>query len=932
MPEYLSPGVYIEEVPSSLKAIEGVSTSTAAFVGRADRGTVPGYVWPLSTTPTLPFTPTGGFVLTEDPSPVLVTSLSEFQREFGLPLTIPTPSDPTDYGYLGWAAKAFFDNGGKRVYIARIVDPRDTPSTLRTAQGVAYRLLRSTLKTDKTIFLTSTRGLNIGDAITFIRHSDGQNALGTPDLGAIADGGSAPFALQSGDSIKVTSGGSSVTGTWTGTAASVKSTAGTATFAGLPGTTLQLRIGGPSSPQQNITFTGDAVTPLSAPPTLAEVSDFLSKRVLGASVFFDAGAQQLTIETDAAGTSAQLTVGGTAVGPLTLLAVTPGGGNVADIGQVTIAEIAAQLILPGKIAVGDNGAGALRIASVATGAAASVTLDEQPAGSGALSRLGYGSVATLTKNGSTGISPSITITAYDSKSSSISFGAAVGVVLDPNDAYGVVTAAATNPVPNAGPQFYARSPGDWSAGVQVQISSSDRQPSPILGGATIATGATQLKVQNVSGFYVGGIVEIDYSGTGRSSHEVTKIDSGTRQLTIDPPTANPINPAAATTPLIRTLEVDVIVIDTTGASPTETYKGMSWNQTAGVADVRRHYAWTINANSSLVWVQPPGIGSPPLSNSENFNLTTQPTTADGFPMNFTSIGAETLNDLDDTWVGVDNGPGARSGIQSLLDLTEPSIIAAPGKTSATIQLALIDQCELLRYRFAILDGERDPAGGSITSILNHRSLYDTSFAGYYQPFVTVSVDGQNQYLPSSGYLAGIYARVDNTRGVWKAPANEVVQNVIALKTNFTTGEQDVLNPVGVNLIRRFETEGIRVWGGRTLSSDPDVRYINVRRTLIFIEASIDRGTQWVVFEPNDPTTWSRVTDSVSAFLLTQWRAGALFGRKPEQAFFVRCDETTMTADDILNGRLICEIGVAIVRPAEFVIFRIQQITDFGAAQ
>jgi len=928
MAEYLSPGVYIEELPSSLKAIEGVSTSTAAFVGRADRGTVPGYEWPSGTS--LPFTPTGGFVLTEDPSPVLVTSFAEFQRQFGRPLTIPTPSDSNDYGYLGWAVKAFFDNGGKRVYVARIVDKTDSPSTLRTAQGIAYRLLRAAAKTDTTLFLTSTRGLNTGDAITFIRHSDGQNALGTPDLAAIADGGNAPLALESGDSIKVTSAGSSVTGTWTGTAASVKSTAGTATFPGLLGTTLQLRVGGPSSPQQTITFTGDAITPLSSPPTLAEVSDFLSRRVQGANVFFDAGANQLVVETELAGTGAQLTVGGSAVAPLTLLPVAPGGGNVADISRVTIAEIAAQLILPGKITVGDNGAGALRIASVATGSAASVTLDEQPGGSGALNRLGYGAFATITANGANGVSPSITIASYDSQSNSISFGSAVNAALDPNDVYGVVTAAATNPAPNAGPQFFARTPGSWSAGLQVLIANSDRQPSPVLGGATIPAGATQLKVQNVSGFYVGAVVEIDYSGTARSTHQVKKIDSGTRQLTIEPPTANPINPAAAITPFVRTLEIDVTIIDTTGASPIETYRGMSWNQTPGVADLQRHYAWTINAASRLVWVQPPGIGG--LPGSEDFNLTTHPATPDGFPMSPNVIGAETRVDLDDTWVGVDNGPGARSGIQSLGDLRDVSIIAAPGKTSPAIQLALIDQCELLRYRFAILDGQRDPAGGSVTSILNHRSLYDTSFAAYYQPFVTVTVDGQNQYLPPSGYLAGVYARVDNARGVWKAPANEVVLNVIGLKTNFTTGEQDVLNPVGVNLIRKFETEGIRVWGARTLSSDPDVKYINVRRTLIFLEASIDRGTQWVVFEPNDPTTWARVTDSVSAFLLTQWRSGALFGRKPEQAFFVRCDETTMTADDILNGRLICNIGVAIVRPAEFVIFRIEQITNFGAAQ
>jgi phage tail sheath protein FI len=927
MPEYLSPGVYIEEIPSRLRAIEGVSTSTAAFVGRAERGTVPGYLWPNSTTPGVPFTPTGGFVLTPDPAPVLVTSFPEFQRQFGAPLPIPTPPDPSDYGFLGWAARAFFDNGGKRLYVARIVNSNvgDKAGQIRAAQGIAYRLVRTASKTDKTVVLTSNRGLKVGDSITFIRHSDGQNALGTPDVAAIADGGNAPFDLVSGDSITVTAGGSSVTGTWTGTAASVKSTAGTATFPGLLGTTLQLRVGPVSAPVQTIKFTaGDPITPLSSPPTLAEVTDYLGRFANGVRVFFDSGAVQLVIETELAGTGAQLNVAGTAVGPLTLGAVTAGGGNVADITRVTIAEIAAQLSLPGKATVGDNGAGALRIASVATGAAAQVKLDENPAGNGALGRLGYGAVTTLTKNGANGVSPSIAITSYDVKTNSISFAAALGATLDPTDVYGVVT----KPTALAGPLFYARNPGAWSQNLLVGIASSDSQPVPILGGATIPAGATTLKVQTVSSFYIGAAIEIDYSGAGRSSHQVTDIDPATRRLTITPGTSNPINPAASIQPTIRVLEINISVTDVTGIAPPETYRG-SWNQ-GTFADPRRHYAWAINANSRLVWVQPPGIGSPiPLPGSEDFTLATQPSTSDGFPMAQTTPGTEDLTVSTDAWVGTDGGPGNRSGIESLKDLTEARIVAAPGKSDAAIQIALIDQCELLRYRFAILDGERDPAGGSVSSILSHRNLYDTSFAGYYQPFVNVTVDGQTRYLPPSGYMAGIYARVDNTRGVWKAPANEIVLNVLGLKTYFTTGEQDLLNPRGVNLIREFDLDGIRVWGARTLSSDPDVKYINVRRFLIFLEASLDRSTQWVVFEPNAPETWARVTDSVSAFLLTQWRSGALFGRSPEQAFFVRCDESTMTADDILNGRLICEIGVAIVRPAEFVIFRIQQITDFG---
>src|SRR5437763_1815069 len=151
MAEYLSPGVFIEEIPSSLRAIEGVSTSTAAFVGRARRGPVPGYVWPNSSTPNLPFTATRGFVLTADPAPVLVTSFADFQRQFGTPLSLPLDNSTSDYGYLGWAVRAFFDNGGKRAYIARIVDATDKPSTMRVAQGVVYRLVRSVPKTDNKV-------------------------------------------------------------------------------------------------------------------------------------------------------------------------------------------------------------------------------------------------------------------------------------------------------------------------------------------------------------------------------------------------------------------------------------------------------------------------------------------------------------------------------------------------------------------------------------------------------------------------------------------------------------------------------------------------------------------------------------------------------------------------------------------------------------
>jgi phage tail sheath protein FI len=175
-------------------------------------------------------------------------------------------------------------------------------------------------------------------------------------------------------------------------------------------------------------------------------------------------------------------------------------------------------------------------------------------------------------------------------------------------------------------------------------------------------------------------------------------------------------------------------------------------------------------------------------------------------------------------------------------------------------------------------------------------------------------------------VVGVYARTDDLRGVFKAPANETLNGVLDLEYDIRDADQDTINPRGVNAIRRFPGRGIRIWGARTLTSDSLWRYVSVRRLFIFLERSIYEGTQWVVFEPNDPRLWARVVDSIRLFLRTQWREGALFGRKEEQAFFITCDETTMTQDDILNGRLICEIGIAPVRPAEFVIFRIFQNT------
>lgn len=205
--------------------------------------------------------------------------------------------------------------------------------------------------------------------------------------------------------------------------------------------------------------------------------------------------------------------------------------------------------------------------------------------------------------------------------------------------------------------------------------------------------------------------------------------------------------------------------------------------------------------------------------------------------------------------------------------------------------------------------------------------YDTKYGAVYYPWIRVGNplgNGESMLVPPCGHMAGIYARSDTERGVHKAPANEVARGAMAIENQITKGEQDILNPIGVNCIRAFPGRGIRVWGARTLSSDPQWRYINVRRLFNFIEESIELGTQWVVFEPNDLDLWERIKRDIRAFLTRVWRAGALFGATADEAFYVKCDEELNTVEIRDAGQIIIEIGVAPVKPAEFVIFRISQ--------
>ncbi|MCG8422565.1 MAG: phage tail sheath family protein [Proteobacteria bacterium] len=285
-------------------------------------------------------------------------------------------------------------------------------------------------------------------------------------------------------------------------------------------------------------------------------------------------------------------------------------------------------------------------------------------------------------------------------------------------------------------------------------------------------------------------------------------------------------------------------------------------------------------------------------------------------------------DRDGLFIGKDMGPGQRSGLKCFEEIDEIAIVAAPGQTSPAVQDALLSHCETRKDRFAILDSPETISGG-VDRLPKPR---DSKYGAYYFPWIQVyDPDKGNIFVPPSGHIAGVYSRVDSERGVHKAPANELVRGALALKYNVSKGEQDLLNPKGINAIR-FMNGGIRIWGARTLSSDPSWRYINVRRLFIMVETSIERATQWVVFEPNDHRLWKRVVRTISSFLTLLWRNGALMGTSPEQAFFVKCDDETNPPEVIDAGQLVVEIGLAPVKPAEFVIFRIGQMPAGGGVE
>ncbi len=460
----------------------------------------------------------------------------------------------------------------------------------------------------------------------------------------------------------------------------------------------------------------------------------------------------------------------------------------------------------------------------------------------------------------------------------------------------------------------AKNPGKWGDGIRVVVTPASKAKTQVL-QETEGVSGKQYRVKNAGGFQVGDVVAFSdkntvvYNRIRKNQDNVLEFEEEFEGSLVD----TNLLP-------VKTLTTCEFHLEVKFDDQVELYENVSFNIEAA------NYIAKKTAKSELIRAEYVGKATegivPPFEEicgvgGESFLAISLLNGSDG------SISGISAADI----IGQDNGAGKRTGIQAFLDNDMVSIMAVPGITDPNVQLMLVAHCEGLGSRFAVLDVPKDAK--KMDDIIAHRDIFDSAYAALYHPWLEVfdPLDKKNIAIPPSGSVIGIYARSDNTRGVHKAPANETVRACVGLDCQFNKGEQDILNPKGVNLIRSFPGMGIRVWGARTATSNPSWKYVNVRRLFIFIEESIRANTNWAVFEPNDETLWVRVKRTIDVFLNGLWRNGYLAGSASSEAFFVNIGRDTMSQDDIDNGRLVCVIGVAPVKPAEFVIFRISQKTS-----
>ena len=500
--------------------------------------------------------------------------------------------------------------------------------------------------------------------------------------------------------------------------------------------------------------------------------------------------------------------------------------------------------------------------------------------------------------------------------------------------------------------FIAANPGEWGNKIKVSVVPSSKQKSPVYEAE-----GNDCVFKSVDGFYIGDIVAFD-DGKTKTYNKIKAIQENT--VTFENPVSlSIVDKALVPVKFVKSCEINISIkcddakeeynfVSLNPDSPDYLVSRLAKSElvTVDVSYTAPESPKALDVKASDKKADKADKGDKGDKQEETIPVPPVPAPAPalaaaGFLPPFDAIGAKgtglTISFAGGSegsiggisagdFIGTNPGPGKRTGIQSYIEVSDVSMLAVPGITIPEVQLSLIAHCENTKSRFAVLDIPRDKK--KIDEILEYKDMFDSSYAAMYHPWLE-SFDAfakKRFFMPPSATMCGIYARCDLSVGVHKAPANEVVRACTGLEYGYNNAEQDRLNPAGVNIIRAFPGRGIRVWGARTCSSNGNWKYINVRRLFIFLEESIKANTNWVVFEPNTELLWARVQRSVELFLSSIWRGGALAGTTPGEAFFVNIGRSTMTQDDIDNGRLICVIGVAPVKPAEFVIFRIGQYT------
>lgn len=806
MPEYLAPGVYVEETSFRAKSIEGVGTSTTGFVGATRYGPVEG-------------------------EPELITSFSQFERIYGGidPLSY---SDGERHNYLAYAVKYFFDNGGSRLYVARAFSEEDGKETVAAAP-----------------IPNPIAAIAIADRAAAVAANKSSAALET-SLSALT------MFQQSLTLLKVFAEG---------------------------------QVGDPGSPDAEWTqITNNADAQLGRIDDATTSVQTVKTAINSAyNTGVNAGEQASTAAADPSRDSVAILTAATSQAKATATTVENAAQTLASA-ATTFADLAATAVTPGesvdnKALVADAITEADRLINTAVDAINSST----DAASSAITTAAQ--TARIEKRISVAQPTSFWKARFPGKAGNITV--AVNGRLADNVLRRDVSGTPLDVGLQSGDLVIINPP---PGGSQSSTFSATRENNSWTFTSTAGNTVALAGLTNGESVYP---LQISVEATAPGRFAQTLVWN---ELTVSKLSARASNSmlsifAEEIVNRLQRLETP-IVLEVENA-----------DNAAKIADDILHVE---NLDEFLAG----------KAHQQTYILSGGSDGSEPDPLSYEG----TRNDAT----------GTKTGLSALEDLEEISIIGAPGYSHSwparkdeilSISQALMSHCDRLRYRVAVLDS---PDNLSLSGVREYRGLLDTTRAALYYPWITVvdPISNQRINLPPSGFVAGIYARNDVEIGVHKAPANEVVRGAVALESTINKAQQDILNPIGINCIRAFENRGIRVWGARTISSDPEWKYLNIRRYFAYLEASIDKATQWSVFQPNGDRLWDNVRRSVEGFLENEWREGRLAGSKIEQAFFVRCDRSTMTQNDLDNGRLICLIGVAPLYPAEFVIFRIGQWT------